>query len=77
MTEMVIYGVSFDMVGKQPIVLLEDARGEQVPADLDRPPRGGGHPHEAAGGEHPEADDPRPDQRRAVRARGQLPAGLP
>ena len=46
---MVIYGVSFDMVGKQPIVLLKTVDSQQVPADLDRPPRGGGDPDEAAG----------------------------
>ena len=38
MQEMVIYGVSFDMVGKQPIVLSEDGRRQQVPPDLDRAP---------------------------------------
>ena len=29
MQEMVIYGVSFDMVGKQPIVLLKTAEGNK------------------------------------------------
>ena len=29
MREMVIYGVSFDMVGKQPIVLLKTADGNR------------------------------------------------
>ena len=37
MREMVIYGVSFDMVGKQPIVLLKTADGKPVSPDLDRP----------------------------------------
>jgi bifunctional DNase/RNase len=46
---MVIYGVSFDMVGKQPIVLLKSRRHEQVPADLDRASRGRRDPHEAPG----------------------------
>ena len=49
MQEMVIYGVSFDMVGKQPIVLLKTVDSQQVPADLDRPSGGGGDPDEAAG----------------------------
>ena len=44
MREMVIYGVSFDMVGKQPIVLLQHDRRQPLPADLDRPPRGRGDP---------------------------------
>ena len=30
MREMVIYGVSFDMVGKQPIVLLKTADGRRL-----------------------------------------------
>ena len=41
MREMVIYGVSFDMVGKQPIVF-EDDRRQPLPADLI------GHPEAAA-----------------------------
>ena len=60
MQEMVIYGVSFDMVGKQPIVLLEDRRKQQVPADLDRPSRGRGDPDEAPGRLDAPPDDPRP-----------------
>ena len=68
MQEMVIYGVSFDMVGKQPIVLLKTVSGQQVPADLDRPRRGGGDPDEAAGRRDPAADDPRPAHRRGRRA---------
>ena len=48
MREMVIYGVSFDMVGKQPIVLLEDGGREPVPADLDRASRGGRDSRQAA-----------------------------
>jgi len=56
---MVIYGVSFDMVGKQPIVFAEDGREQQVPADLDRPPGGGGDPDEAAGSVDAAADDSR------------------
>ena len=48
MHEIVIYGVSFDLVGKQPIGAA-DRRREQVPPDLDRPPQGCGDPDEAAG----------------------------
>ena len=42
MQEMVIYGVSFDMVGKQPIVLLKTVENNKFLPDLDRSPRGGG-----------------------------------
>jgi bifunctional DNase/RNase len=49
---MVIYGVSFDMVGKQPIVLLKTVESNKFLPDLDRPPGGGGDPHEAAGRLH-------------------------
>jgi bifunctional DNase/RNase len=42
MQEMVIYGVSFDMVGKQPIVLLKTADGNKFL------PIGIGHPQAAA-----------------------------
>jgi uncharacterized protein len=42
MQEMVIYGVSFDMVGKQPIVLLKTADGNKFP------PIWIGHPEAAA-----------------------------
>ena len=42
MHEMVIYGVSFDMVGKQPIVLLKTADGNEfLPIWI-------GHPEAAA-----------------------------
>jgi hypothetical protein len=41
MYEMVIYGVSFDLVGKQPIVLLKTADGNKFLPHLDRAPRGG------------------------------------
>ena len=42
MQEMVIYGVSFDMVGKQPIVLLKTAEGNKfLPIWI-------GHPEAAA-----------------------------
>ena len=38
MTEMVIYGVSFDLVGKQPIVLLKTADGNKfLPIWIDHP----------------------------------------
>ena len=74
MQEMVIYGVSFDMVGKQPIVLLKTRRLQQVPADLDRPPRGRGDPHEAAGRVDAAPDDARPALRHARRARRQVHA---
>jgi bifunctional DNase/RNase len=38
MQEMVIYGVSFDMVGKQPIVLLKTVDSNKFLPDLDRHP---------------------------------------
>ena len=42
MTEMVIYGVSFDLVGKQPIVLLKTTDGNRFSpsgsASRKRPP---------------------------------------
>jgi hypothetical protein len=41
MQEMVIYGVSFDLVGKQPIVLLKTADRNKF-SHLDQPSRGGG-----------------------------------
>ena len=53
----------------------EDRRLQQVPPDLDRASGGGGDPHEAAGREHPAADDARPPRRHARRARGQVHAG--
>ena len=55
MQEMVIYGVSFDMVGKQPIVLLKTREGNKFLPDLDRASRGGRDPDEASGGEHAHA----------------------
>ena len=58
--EMVIYGVSFDMVGKQPIVLLKTVEGNKfLPIWI-------GHPEAAAilmklqGASSAAADDPRP-----------------
>jgi bifunctional DNase/RNase len=40
MREMVIYGVSFDMVGKQPIVLLKTADGNRfLPIWIGHPRR--------------------------------------
>ena len=53
MREMTVYGVSFDLVGKQPIVLLKTAGRQHVPADLDRPPGGRGDPDESPGHEPP------------------------
>ena len=48
MQEMVIYGVSFDMVGKQPIVLLKTADGNRfLPIWIGL--RGGGDPDAPAG----------------------------
>ena len=38
----------------------EDSRRQQVPADLDRPSRGGGDPHEAPGRLDSASDDARP-----------------
>ena len=67
---MSIYGVSFDLVGKQPIVLLKTADGNQLPADLDRPSGGGGDPDEAAGGDRAAAAHPRPAREHPQRARG-------
>ena len=65
---MVIYGVSFDMVGKQPIVLLKTIDGNKfLPIWI-------GHPEAAAilmklqGATHAAAHDPRPDQRDDRRA---------
>ena len=56
MVEMEIYGVSFDIVGKMPIVLLKTADGSRYLPDLDRSPGGGRDPDQA-----PELDDsPRP-----------------
>ena len=49
MQEMTVYGVSFDLVGKQPIVLLRDGRWEDVLADLDRAPGGCGDPDATPG----------------------------
>ena len=58
---MVIYGVSFDMVGKQPIVLLKTRDGNKfLPIWI-------GHPEAAAilmklqGAQHAAPDDARPD----------------
>ena len=69
MYEMVIYGVSFDLVGKQPIVLLKTADGNKfLPIWI-------GHPEAAAilmklqGASTPAAADPRPGHRHARRAR--------
>ena len=68
MQEMVIYGVSFDIVGKQPIVLLKTAEGTILAIWI-------GHPEAAAilmeleGASHPAAADPRPCHRDARRAR--------
>src|SRR5581483_5166097 len=47
----------------------EDRRRKQVPPDLDRASRGGGHPHEAAEPGAAAADDSRPAQRHARAAR--------
>ena len=75
MQEMVIYGVSFDMVGKQPIVLLKTVDSNKfLPIWI-------GHPEAAAilmklqGAIDAAADDARPAVRHARRARGQLHAG--
>ena len=69
MQEMVIYGVSFDMVGKQPIVLLKTVDGNKfLPIWI-------GHPEAASilmklqGATHPAPDDARPAVRHARRAR--------
>ena len=68
MYEMVIYGVSFDLVGKQPIVLLKTADGNKfLPIWI-------GHPEAAAilmklqGASHAAADDARPRHRHARRS---------
>ena len=57
---MVIYGVSFDMVGKQPIVLLKTVDSNKFLPIWIGHPEAGGHPDEAPGRHHPAADDPRP-----------------
>ena len=69
MQEMVIYGVSFDLVGKQPIVLLKTADGNRfLPIWI-------GHPEAAAilmklqGASTPAPDDARPRHRHARPAR--------
>ena len=74
--EMVIYGVSFDMVGKQPIVLLKTVDGNKfLPIWI-------GHPEAASilmklqGAGHAAADDPRPALRHPRRARRQVHAGV-
>ena len=54
----------------------EGRRHEQVPADLDRASRGGGHPDEAAGGVDSASDDARPPVRHARGARGRVHARL-
>ncbi len=54
----------------------EDGRRQQVPADLDRPPRGGGDPDEAAGSADPPPDDPRPALRHARGARCAVHEGV-
>ena len=68
MQEMHIYGVSFDIVGKQPIVLLKTADGNKfLPIWI-------GHSEAAAilmklqDAEYPAADDPRPPHRDARRS---------
>ena len=73
---MVIYGVSFDMVGKQPIVLLKAVDTNKfLPIWI-------GHPEAAAilmklqGAIDAAADDPRPAVRHARRARGRVHARL-
>ena len=48
MREMVIYGVSFDMVGKQPIVLLKTADGNRFLPIWIGHPGSGGDPRQAA-----------------------------
>ena len=50
----------------------QDGRGQPLPPDLDRAPRGRRHPHQAAGHQPPAADDPRPahQRHRQVRRRG-------
>ena len=61
---MTIYGVSFDMVGKQPIVLLKTVDGNKfLPIWIGHP--GGGDPDEAPGRLDAAAYDPRPPLRRA------------
>ena len=75
MQEMVIYGVSFDMVGKQPIVLLKTIDGNKfLPIWI-------GHPEAAAilmklqGATDATAHDSRPDQRSDLRAGRDLHQG--
>ena len=48
MQEMLIYGVSFDLVGKQPIVLLKTAEGNKFLPIWIGHPEAGGDPDEAA-----------------------------
>ena len=58
MQEMVIYGVSFDMVGKQPIVLLKTRDGNKFLPIWIGHPGGRRDPDEAAGSQHAAPDDP-------------------
>ena len=70
MQEMHIYGVSFDIVGKQPIVLLKTADGNKFLPIWIGHSGGGRDPDEAPGREHAAADDARPghlDARRSSR----------
>ena len=60
MRRMSIYGVSFDMVGKQPIVLLKTVDSNKfLPIWIGHPPSRG-DPDEAPGRLDAAADDPRP-----------------
>jgi hypothetical protein len=69
---MVIYGVSFDMVGKQPIVLLKAVDTNKFLPIWIGHPGGRRHPHEAPGRVDAAADDARPAVRDARRARREL-----
>ena len=55
----------------------QDGRGQPLSSHLDRAPRGGRHPHQAAGHQPPAADDPRPahQRHRHVRRRGRAHHG--
>ena len=70
MVEMSIYGVSFDLVGKQPIVLLKTSDGNRYLPIWIGHPGGRGDPDEAPGRDRASAADPRPAREHPQRARG-------
>ena len=72
MTEMDIYGVSFDLVGKQPIVLLKTTDGNRYLPIWIGQPEAAAILDEAAGRAAAAPDDARPPHGDARRARAQV-----